>query len=258
MTARGVSDDELHALVDGQLAADRIDDALAWLRAHPDDAIRVAQWQAQRAQLRRLHRSTDPGTTPDAMVRLVRRRRPAWRQAAAALLLVAAGIAGGRLWPVDAPAPQDRQADADAPRFVRDAAIAHAVYAPEKRHPVEVTADDEAHLVQWLGRRLNAPLRAPVLQAHGFRLLGGRLLPGPGTPRAQFMYEDAAGRRTTLYVTVFDPAQAPVETAFRAARDGTVASFYWVEGRFGYALSGDLPPSEVMALARVVHAQLSR
>ena len=150
------------------------------------------------------------------------------------------------------------QALADAAPFVRDAVIAHTIYAPEKRHPVEVSADEEAHLVQWLGRRLGVPLRAPALQSQGFRLLGGRLLPGPRSPRAQFMYEDAAGRRVTLYVTVFEPSNAPRETAFRAARDGALESFYWVEGRFGYALSAELPPADVMALAREVHAQLSR
>jgi anti-sigma factor RsiW len=141
---------------------------------------------------------------------------------------------------------------------VRDAVIAHVVYAPEARHPVEVSADEEAHLVQWLGRRLGTPLRAPSLQAQGFRLLGGRLLPGPQIPRAQFMFEDARGRRVTLYVTVFDAADAPRETAFQTVREGAVESFYWVEGRFGYALSAELPPADVMALAREVYRQLSR
>jgi anti-sigma factor RsiW len=30
--------------------------------------------------------------------------------------------------------------------------------------------------------------------------MGGRLLPDLGLPAAQFMYEDAAGRRLTLYI----------------------------------------------------------
>jgi anti-sigma factor RsiW len=143
------------------------------------------------------------------------------------------------------------------PSFVREAVVAHAVYTPESRHPVEVTAAEEAHLVQWLGRRLGLPLKAPTLQAQGFRLLGGRLLPGAGTPRAQFMYEDARGRRVTLYVTVFEPGAAPTETAFRSAREGAFESFYWVEGRFGYALNGDVSSADVMALAREVYRQLS-
>ena len=31
---------------------------------------------------------------------------------------------------------------------------AHRVYVSEVRHPVEVGADEEAHLVQWLSKRL--------------------------------------------------------------------------------------------------------
>ena len=45
----------------------------------------------------------------------------------------------------------------------RRAANAHAVYVPEVRHPVEVGADQEAHLVQWLSKRLAVPVRAPAL-----------------------------------------------------------------------------------------------
>jgi anti-sigma factor RsiW len=142
------------------------------------------------------------------------------------------------------------------PQFARDAVIAHTVYAPEVRHPVEVTAADEAHLVQWLTRRLGSPLKVPTLQALGFHLLGGRLLPGPQGPRAQFMYEDTSGHRVTLYVTVFNEGQVPTETAFRSARDGKLASFYWIEGRQGYAFSGELPGASAMALAREVHRQL--
>jgi anti-sigma factor RsiW len=257
MSRGDVTDADLHALVDGQLDAARIDEMLAWLQAHPGDAVRVAQWQAQRLQMRQLYRSIDPGPTPPAMTRVPLRRRWNWRYAAAAAALLTIGAVGGRSWPL-LQGRENPPAIADTAPFVRDAVIAHTVYAPEKRHPVEVSADEEAHLVQWLGRRLGAPLRAPALQAQGFRLLGGRLLPGPRSPRAQFMYEDQSGRRVTLYVTVFEPSNAPRETAFRAAKDGALESFYWVEGQFGYALSAELPPAEVMVLAREVHSQLSR
>jgi anti-sigma factor RsiW len=257
----GVSEAELHALVDGQLDALRIPAVLDWLRERPDDAMRVAQWQAQRLQLRQMHRAIDIGETPPALVRTVtraQRRQPWWYAAAAVVLLgtgLVAGLVGGHLLPGaggDA-APYAVVAES---AFARDAVIAHAVYTPEVRHPVEVTAADEAHLVQWLTRRLGAPLKVPTLQALGFRLLGGRLLPGPQSPRAQFMYEDAGGHRVTLYVTVFGPGQAPNETAFRSVRDGAVESFYWIEGRQGYAFSAELAPAAAMALAREVYRQL--
>ena len=55
-------------------------------------------------------------------------------------------------------------------RFARDAMAAHVVYSPEVRHPVEVAAAEQQHLVQWLSKRLGTQLKAPVLQAQGFDL----------------------------------------------------------------------------------------
>jgi anti-sigma factor RsiW len=147
---------------------------------------------------------------------------------------------------------------AASPPFVREAVLAHAVFVPEKRHPVEVTASDEAHLVQWLSRRLGRPLKVPTLANHGYHLLGGRLLPGDGAPRAQFMFENTQGARVTLYVAVFGPGQAPAQTSFRSMRDGTEESFYWVDDGFGYALSADANAADMMVLAREVYVQLGR
>ena len=38
--------------------------------------------------------------------------------------------------------------------FARQAVLAHVVYSPEVRHPVEVRAAQQEHLVQWLSKRL--------------------------------------------------------------------------------------------------------
>ncbi|WP_143220677.1 MULTISPECIES: anti-sigma factor [unclassified Achromobacter] len=258
-----VTDDDLHAFVDGQLDAERVPAVLRHLQTHPEAASRAASWQAQRLQMRRLYRETEPGPVPAALAAVVQRRarrerwRP-WGQAVAAVLLFAAGAAGARLWPVGGTAPAI--VTAGAPQFVRDAATAYAVFAPEVRHAVEVPAQEEAHLVQWLSRRLGRPLTAPVLQAQGYRLLGGRLLTGDGNdataPRAQFMYEDGQGRRVTLYVAVFAPQSQPRETAFQSVRNGDAESFYWVENGYGYALSAALPAADVQALASVIYDQL--
>jgi anti-sigma factor RsiW len=167
------------------------------------------------------------------------------------------GVAGGRYWGESAD-PHVPAAMAASPPFVREAVLAHAVFVPEKRHPVEVAASDEAHLVQWLSRRLGAPLKVPSLAKQGYQLLGGRLLPGDGTPRAQFMYENAQGSRVTLYVAVFEKGQAPDSVSFRSVRVGGEESFYWVEDRFGYALSANVNGTDMQALAREVWGQLER
>lgn len=255
-----VHEHELHALVDGQLPDERIAAVLEWLAAHPEDAVRVAQWQAQRLQLRRLHRQMMLDDTPAALTQVLmrgQRPRPAWQALAAGVVLGAGIVAAGAVFWAKVPgAAVSGARPADPPAFAYEAAVAHVVFTPEARHPVEVSGADEAHLVQWLGRRLGATLKVPVLQGQGFRLLGGRLLPAENAPRAQFMYEDARGRRLTLYLTVFGAKDSPGETAFRSARQGDLETFYWVEGRFGYALSAELPATELQALARLVYQQL--
>ncbi|MDP1651497.1 MAG: anti-sigma factor, partial [Rhodocyclaceae bacterium] len=139
--------------------------------------------------------------------------------------------------------------------LARQAALAHAVFSPEVRHPVEVGAAEETHLVAWLSKRLGAELKPPRLSGHGFELVGGRLLPGDVGPVAQFMYQDARGQRLTLYVQ--RDAQDSRETAFRFARENGISVFYWLDGRFGYALSAEMEQPDLLRIATIVYQQLN-
>ena len=147
-----------------------------------------------------------------------------------------------------------------AQQFMRQAAFAHVVYQPEVRHPVEVTAQQQDHLVQWLSKRVGRPIKVPDLRAKGFELLGGRLLPGENGARAQFMYQNAAGKRLTLYLgAVKDGEKAHVdtrETAFRFFDDGPVPGFYWVDQGFGCAISAPLPRGELLDIAKSAYQQV--
>ena len=58
---------------------------------------------------------------------------------------------------------------------------------------MEVDAGQEAHLMQWLSKRLGRQLVTPDLSGAGLRLMGGRLLPAEDGPAAQFMYENDTG-----------------------------------------------------------------
>ncbi|HEY9281251.1 MAG TPA: anti-sigma factor [Eoetvoesiella sp.] len=135
------------------------------------------------------------------------------------------------------------------PAFARNADIAYTVYAPEQRHPVEVVAADETHLINWLSKRLNRPLIVPSLQQYGYALMGGRLLPGETGPAAQFMYEDKAGNRLTLYVTAASKNIAAIRMLYDANKQGT---FYWVDEGMGYALSGRASKADLRSMAIAV------
>jgi anti-sigma factor RsiW len=264
------TDDELHALVDGQLAPDRraeVEDALA---RDPAIAAQVATWHAQRDALRRLHGELLDEPVPASLMSALDRNLPRQAQrsnwmrwggmAAGVLIAFAAGWLGNAQW--SAPRAGAQLAKAPAMReFVHDASIAHAVYAPEKRHPVEVAAAEQQHLVQWLSKRLDRPLKVPDLSSLGYTLVGGRLLPGENGARAQFMFEDAAGERVTLYIGTLDTGAAGTvasrETAFRFASEGPVPSFYWVDQGFGYAVAGKLPREVLLKLATLTYRDLS-
>jgi anti-sigma factor RsiW len=144
--------------------------------------------------------------------------------------------------------------------FVRQASFAYTVYQPEKRHPVEVAAAEQEHLVQWLSKRLGKPLKIPNLEALGFALVGGRLLPGDTGARAQFMFQNPGGQRITLYLGALEKSRAAgtQATQFRFEPDGPVPSFYWAEQGFGYALSGQVDKTTLMALADSVYGQINQ
>jgi anti-sigma factor RsiW len=258
-TIRPVTEAALHAFVDGQLAAADIERVSQWLRTHPDDAARVATWQAQRAQLQALHREVLDQPVPEALARALRPARiamwpPMWPHLAAAAALLGVGWLGG--WAVHG-GSSSTLATNRLPEFVQEARVAHVVYTPEKRHAVEVGAGESRHLIEWLSRRLGAPLAAPDLSGQGYTLMGGRLLPGEhGQSRAQFMYEQTSGERVTLHVSVFAADAAPATTSFRFAADDASGSFYWIDGRYGYALTGKLPRASLETLANLAYAQL--
>jgi anti-sigma factor RsiW len=187
----------------------------------------------------------------------LRARRGRWRPAAIAAAWVALGVAIGGIagWQLNA-VRMDVAQKAEVPGFVRRAAVAHAVYSPEVRHPVEVGADQEEHLVAWLSKRLGAPLRAPHLDDAGYFLVGGRLLPGENGPVAHFMYQSKQGTRFTLYIRASAPGNQ--ETAFRYAAEGNVKVFYWIDRKLGYALSsGDIATDDLLKVANKVYQQLN-
>jgi anti-sigma factor RsiW len=246
-----VTEAELHACVDGLLPEARRAEVEAYLATHPEDAQRVRAW---REQNQALHAWFDPvlAEAPPVRVRnaaLLRRMRPALRYAAVVAWFALGGVAGWYMHAYNAAKP------ADAVAFARQAAIAHVVYSPEVRHPVEVGADQEAHLVAWLSKRLGASLKVPQLTAVGYQLVGGRLLPGNQGPVAQFMFQDGNGQRLTLYVR--SGTGDSKETAFRYAQERGIGVFYWIDGKFGYALSGEIDKAELLRVAKTVYQQLN-
>jgi anti-sigma factor RsiW len=253
-------DDELNPIDDVSLQAyvdDRLDAAARArieqaLQRQPAVAARAAHYRAQNEALHRLydHVLDEPHTLQVPAARL-------WHAAAGARWALAATLALGIAVGYGVSAFTTPGTAGRVP-LARAAALAHVAYVPEVRHPVEVTANEEQHLVAWLSKRLDAPVRAPALGAAGYRLLGGRLLPASGelgdAPVALLLYENAQGKRLSLMVR---RAADSRETAFQFSRQGRTGVFYWIDGPFGYALAGDVERDELGQVAQLVYRQLN-
>jgi anti-sigma factor RsiW len=257
----------LHAWVDNRLTPEQR--ALHLTNADNDTRATAEAWRDQRIALQALHADVLQEPIPAAMLEVA--TKASSHRARAANQMRWAGVAAsvvlafGMGWIGRGQMPGGESVSAARSpvqaEFVRAAGYAHAVYLPEKRHPVEVGAAEQEHLVQWLSKRLGRTLRVPDLGQQGYALVGGRLLPGEGSARAQFMFEDPQGHRVTLYmggVTQPDAHPTLAETRFQFESNKGTSSFYWFDRDFGYALSGQVEREVLMALATQVYGQLEK
>jgi anti-sigma factor RsiW len=246
-----VTEDELHAFVDGELPADRREAVEAWLAKHPEDAARVGVWRSQMEAIRARYNDVSAQPVPSWLTigRLdrVRQSRLAMGIAAAFVALVVGTAVGWIAHGASAAAPNEIET------MTAEALDAYKLYVVEVRHPVEVPGSESEHLVQWLSKRMGYPMRAPNLESLGLNLVGGRLLPGPsGTAAAFLMYESASGERFTLYC-----AHSTVEnTAMRYNADGKASAFYWADGKVAYVVSGDVDRKRLWNVAAAAYDQI--
>jgi anti-sigma factor RsiW len=256
----GIDALDLAAEVDGRLAPERAAALAAYLSAHPEEQTRLQQYQAQQMVLRDLLTADSgepiPGRLRIERLRAEQRRRRSWGLAAvaAAIFLVLAGGAGGWLAHaigigVTQGNPQVASAETE---ITADALAAHRVFSVDVRHPVEVDATQEAHLVQWLSRRLGRPLVVPDLTSAGYKLMGGRLLPSENGPAAQFMYQSGNTR-----LTLYERSDSAGDTAFRYSEQNGIGEFFWSDQDFGYALAGKTDREQLLHVAELVYKQLS-
>ena len=254
---REIGEDDLQAFVDDQLALERESLVQQYLRAHPGEAQRVAAYKAQRNQLRALFAdSASEPLPPKLRVSYILRYRASrwwtgWRAAAAIVLATGLGVASG--WFLWAPA-QPSLPKLATQVLVEQAIATYAVYAPDERHPVEMSAADEARLTRWLSERLRRAVTPPDLSEFGYKLLGGRLLATErGGAAAMLMYSNAQGMRVSLLLRPMIPSLTVPD---RDITEGPLQLCVWIGKGMGYALAASMPKAEMDTLAEHVRDEL--
>lgn len=244
-----IKDADLQAYVDGELDEAARAEVEAYLADDPSAAARVRRIRTLNEALRRAYTRQLTEPVPGRLKRAVARHKPSplLRMAAAIAWMV---VGGGLGWWAHGKVPGGFEAMATH-HLVQPASFAHAVFTTDARRPVEIRAEQETDLVNWLSSRLHTTIRAPDLSRFGFVLVGGRLLPSTDRMAAQFMYENDHAARVTLYIRRGQWEDRV--TAFRFAQANNVSVAYWIDGELGYALSGDMEGDALRALAEAVH-----
>jgi anti-sigma factor RsiW len=246
MNGQPITEDDLHAYVDGVLDTARHGEVVIYLGAHSDVAQRVAGFSGQREMLRAaLAPIADEPIPPQLnLARIIEARRrhraPTWWAAAAAVLLCVGGLGGWWLRGLGLPASEGIAA------LAQEAANTYHVYAPDHVQPVEMRASDQAQFIDWVSQRVHQPITVPDLSASGYRLMGGRLVATSHGPAAMFMYDDDRGTRLVMLTR---PMATDQNAPMSLQSKGTLTGFTWADAGMGYSLVGTTAPDLLRPIA---------
>lgn len=251
---RPISEDDLHALLDGGLEESRRDAVRRYLDTHPEAQSRFNAYRKQGEALRDALApfADQPLPTELSLRSIVERRRKTQARrhqiAAAAAILCIGGLSGwfGR----EALSPSKRGIQA----LGREAVDNYAVYASDRRRPVELAPDQRATLTRWVSERLDTPVQAPDLQTAGYRFLGGRLVTTPNGPAALFIYEGVASDRLTVMVR---PMQIDKNRPMAERSYGALDGVTWSRGGLGFSILAPRASVDLLPVAEDVRQQTS-
>lgn len=242
-----ITDNDLHAYVDGELDVQRRNEIEAWLESNPDGAARIRSY---REIGNRLHTHFDSILDEPAKLAVPVIETSLFnlaRVAAVAGLMVLSGLFGWQFDKLRSTVPTPTIVN-----LVQPASFAHRVYATDTDYPVEISAANQALLNNWVMRRMHTQLKAPNLTIEGLKLVGGRLLPSTNRMAVQFMYEDQQGQRVTVYVRRISDHKQGVD--FKYKEQGDLHVYYWTNDQMGYAVTGEQSELSLISIASAVQA----
>lgn len=251
MTASPVSEDELHAYLDGQLDSHRQAEVRAFLESSPAATTRLAVWRRDAEGLRAALAGIEtwpPNPSLDPAVIRRRMRSHSWQTLVRAGVLSAAlGLAGIVGWAA-------RGAYVGpTPKPMQEAMEAHRVFAGLAVRAIEQRLGREL-LPSWLARNLGGvhPV-VPDLSSQGFKPVGARLLPTAEGLAAMILYEADSGARLTFYLR---PARHFIPGTRGWRVDGGLRERYWYRGGYGYAVVGRADDPQITQVERAFPSAL--
>lgn len=254
MNGRPITEDDLHAYIDGLLNDDRRSEVSAYFEQHPDVAERFASYNDHRAEIRAAFDpvSSEPVPTRLNLAHIIVANRssrwPSWRSAAAAaVLMVAAGVGGWSLREVLPPAREGVVA------LAGEATDSFVTFASDVSRPVELRSDSTDELVAWATQRLGRKPVLPDLSKSGYRMMGGRIVSTPHGAGLMLMYDNDRGSRLVM---LSRPMLVDQNRTMISSSRNNVDGWSWASDGMGYSVVGTLPSRELHPLADDIRRQI--
>jgi anti-sigma factor RsiW len=251
---RPISEDDLHAYVDGVLEPDRRAAVERHLADNAQTAVRIAGWQQADEALRQAvgWKADEPVPTELNVARItasrMNRQWTPWRMAASILVTLLVGAGSG--WMAHTPS-----AESGVESVAMEAATAQRVFAQDPMHPVEFSANERDKLVQWVSLRLGRPVVPPDLSKSGYRLLGGRIIATEHGAGSMFLYEGPDGARVTLFARPM--GQIDQNATMQPVEMQHTSGFAWAKNGLGFSLVASNPIEGLHQLANKVRDDMA-
>lgn len=259
----GVTEEDLHAYVDGELAPERRLAVESYLSCSPEDARQVSGYQAQRIQLKGLYGRFEAESLPPELESLAleiaaesrgrRRYRLSTRRVGiAAILLVSIGAGGGWL----AREVFEGQPEDPLFRFTESATRAYEAVAHRSIPPVERKPSTANPLDEWFERGgPDEPIEPPDISNEGFHFVWSSVIPNTDSPKVQLVYEHS-NTHSRLALTIGRTVGSEQSLAFTFVQEQALSAFYWRDDRIQYSLIGDLPRERLLEVAESINEHL--
>jgi anti-sigma factor RsiW len=247
-----LTDENLHAFIDGELEEARTLGVAALVAGSPELSERVRRLILDKEMIARVYGPLIELPVPDAMRRMVTGARPVPQPAVAprrflptAMALAAAIVAAVMVYPMLGGGGGDP--------LVAEALAVRSGEVHAERQFADTEIAGEASRDRLVQAALSVPVKVPNLEKAGYRLIGISAYPDKnGREALQLSYRDRSGTLFTMYMR-----QTAGGDRFELSSRRNMQVCVWQNDDLSVVMLGEMPAHEMLKVATATYADLN-